>query len=49
MLRLFNKILVIAAHPDDEILGVGGTIPLLVQMKKQVDVLIFTDGSSTQY
>lgn len=49
MLELFNKILVIAAHPDDEILGVGGTIPKLVQMKKQVDVLIFTDGSSTQY
>ena len=49
MLQLFNKILVIAAHPDDEILGVGGTIPLLVQKKKQVDVLIVTDGSSTQY
>ncbi|MFK7812428.1 MAG: PIG-L deacetylase family protein [Maribacter sp.] len=49
MLELFNKILVIAAHPDDEILGVGGTIPKLVQMKKEVDVLIFTDGSSAQY
>lgn len=44
-----DKVLVIAAHPDDEVLGVGGTIPLLVEMKKQVDVLIFTDGSSTQY
>ncbi len=49
MLELFNKVLIIAAHPDDEILGVGGTIPLLVKMKKQVDILIFTDGSSTQY
>lgn len=49
MLKLFNKILVIAAHPDDEILGVGGTISLLSKMGKQVDVLIFTDGSSTQY
>lgn len=49
MLQLFNKVLVIAAHPDDEVLGVGGTIPSLVQMKKQVDVLIVTDGSSTQY
>jgi len=49
MLGLFNKILVIAAHPDDEVLGVGGTISRLVQLKKQVDVLIFTDGSSTQY
>ena len=49
MLELFHKILVIAAHPDDEILGVGGTIPKLVKMGKQVDVLIFTDGSSAQY
>lgn len=49
MIRLFNKVLVIAAHPDDEILGVGGTIPLLVKMKKQVDILVFTDGSSSQY
>ena len=49
MIELFNKVLVIAAHPDDEILGVGGTIPLLVKSNKQVDVLIFTDGSSTQY
>jgi len=49
MLELFQKVLVIAAHPDDEILGVGGTIPKLVKMGKQVDVLIFTDGSSTQY
>lgn len=49
MIELFNKVLVIAAHPDDEILGVGGTISLLSKMGKQVDVLIFTDGSSTQY
>lgn len=49
MIELFKKILVIAAHPDDEVLGVGGTIPLLVQSGKQVDILIVTDGSSTQY
>ena len=49
MVELFNKTLVIAAHPDDEILGVGGTIAKLTKMGKQVDVLIFTDGSSTQY
>ncbi|MEP3209488.1 MAG: PIG-L deacetylase family protein [Maribacter sp.] len=49
MIELFNKVLVIAAHPDDEILGVGGTMSLLSKMGKQVDVLIFTDGSSTQY
>ncbi|WP_452221573.1 PIG-L deacetylase family protein [Lacinutrix salivirga] len=49
MIDLFNKILVIAAHPDDEILGVGGTMSKLAKMGKEVDVLIFTDGSSTQY
>ncbi|MEO0572690.1 MAG: PIG-L deacetylase family protein [Bacteroidota bacterium] len=49
MLELFNKVLVIAAHPDDEILGAGGTISRLVRKGKHVDVLIFTDGSSTQY
>ncbi|SFR48487.1 N-acetylglucosaminyl deacetylase, LmbE family [Robiginitalea myxolifaciens] len=49
MIDSFQKILVIAAHPDDEVLGVGGTIPLLAQAGKTVDVLIFTDGSSTQY
>jgi len=49
MLGLFNKILVIAAHPDDEVLGVGGTISRLVQLKKQVDVLIFTDGSTMPF
>ena len=49
MIHTFQKILVIAAHPDDEVLGVGGTNPLLKKQGKEVDVLIFTDGSSTQY
>lgn len=49
MIHTFQKTLVIAAHPDDEVLGVGGTIPLLKRQGKEVDVLIFTDGSSTQY
>lgn len=49
MIELFKKVLVLAAHPDDEVLGVGGTIALLVKKDIEVDVLIFTDGSSTQY
>lgn len=49
MTQTFRKTLVIAAHPDDEVLGVGGTIALLSGQGKDVDVLIFTDGSSTQY
>ncbi len=42
-------VLVIAAHPDDEVLGMGGTIAKLVKSGATVDVLILTDGSSAQY
>ena len=44
-----KNVLVIAAHPDDEVLGVGGTIPLIRKSGGEVTVLIVTDGSSTQY
>ena len=44
-----KKALVIAAHPDDEVLGMGGTIAKLVKAGCVVDVLIVTDGSSAQY
>ena len=44
-----KKILIIAAHPDDEVLGMGGTIAKLVMDGKEVDLLIVTDGSSSQY
>lgn len=44
-----KKILIVAAHPDDEILGVGGSIPLFKKDGAQVDIVIITDGSSTQY
>jgi LmbE family N-acetylglucosaminyl deacetylase len=41
--------LVIGAHPDDEVLGSGGTIAKLASKGEEVHVLIVTDGSSTQY
>lgn len=44
-----SKILVIAAHPDDEVLGMGGTIAKLTRAGNEVYVLIVTDGSSSQY
>ena len=44
-----KKVLVIAAHPDDEVLGMGGTIAKLVKEDCEVNVLIVTDGSSSQY
>lgn len=44
-----KRVLVIAAHPDDEVLGMGGTITKLVKNGCMVDVMIVTDGSSSQY
>ncbi len=44
-----KKILVIAAHPDDEVLGAGGTIAKLAADGMECHLLIVTDGSSSQY
>lgn len=44
-----KKVLVISAHPDDEVLGMGGTIAKLTSQGYEVNVLIVTDGSSSQY
>ena len=43
-----KKILVICAHPDDETLGLGGTIRLHTLKGSKVFVLIFTDGESSR-
>ena len=42
------NILVIAPHPDDEVLGMGATIKKLSQ-KNDVTLLVMTDGASAQY
>ncbi len=44
-----KKVLIIAAHPDDEVLGVGGTIAKLSANGVECHLLIVTDGSSSQY
>jgi LmbE family N-acetylglucosaminyl deacetylase len=41
--------LVFAAHPDDEVLGMGGTIALHAERGDDVRIVVVTDGSSTQY
>ena len=42
-----NKILIIAAHPDDEILGCGGTIAKLKDTH-EIKVLFMTNGVSAR-
>jgi len=44
------RVLVFAAHPDDEVLGMGGTIAVhAVDRGDMVRIACVTDGSSTQY
>ena len=44
------KVLVFAAHPDDEVLGMGGTIAVHAGSGEDaVRIVCVTDGSSTQY
>lgn len=46
---MIDRVLIIAAHPDDEVLGVGGTIAKYVKNGAEVKLLIVTDGSTSQY
>ena len=43
-----KKILVIAAHPDDEVLGCGGTIVKHVRNGDEVHVLILAEGIASR-
>lgn len=43
------RILVVAAHPDDEVYGMGGTLAKLSAQGHEVHVLIVTDGCTAQY
>lgn len=40
-----ERALVICAHPDDEVLGLGGTIKKMTNAGIQVDVLMFANGN----
>jgi len=42
------KILVLAAHPDDETLGCGGTIKRLSKEGNYIKLLTFTDGEGSR-
>lgn len=43
------RVLVLAAHPDDETYGLGGTIARHVHAGDQVSVLILTDGVTARH
>jgi LmbE family N-acetylglucosaminyl deacetylase len=45
---LTDSVAVIVAHPDDEVLGCGGTIARFVREGKSVNVLIVADGESSR-
>ena len=44
-----DKILVIAAHPDDEILGLGGTLNYLKKLENSIKVVIMSKGIASRY
>lgn len=48
-LTFLGKVLVIAPHPDDEILGCGGTMLRLVAEGADVSVAIVTKGQEPQF
>jgi len=41
-------VLVVAAHPDDEVLGCGGTLALMAAAGHPVHVLLLADGESSR-
>lgn len=43
-----NQVLVVAAHPDDEVLGCGGTIARHANSGDHVQVLIVAEGSTSR-
>ena len=45
----FNKTLIVAAHPDDEVLGCGGLIKKLTKRNKKIKVIFLAEGSSCRY
>ena len=44
-----TRILVVAAHPDDEVLGCGGTIIKAVNCGAQVAVMFLGEGISARF
>jgi len=43
-----ERVMVLAPHPDDETLGCGGAVSLLVDAKKKIKVLFLTSGDKAE-
>ena len=43
-----KSLLVVAAHPDDELLGCGGTLLKLKKKKCKINILFISDGVSSR-
>ena len=44
-----DKILIIAAHPDDEVLGCGGTISSLRNKGVETRIVFLSEGVSSRF
>jgi LmbE family N-acetylglucosaminyl deacetylase len=44
----WGRVLVVSAHPDDEVLGVGGTLSLLAGAGARIRLVAVTDGEASQ-
>jgi LmbE family N-acetylglucosaminyl deacetylase len=49
MFKSNDKILVVAAHPDDEVIGCGGTILKAIELGCSVSVIFLGEGVSARY
>ena len=46
-LATFDKVLIVAPHPDDEVLGCSGLIQRLLKEGKRVDIVILSGGGKS--
>ncbi|MFX1534260.1 MAG: PIG-L deacetylase family protein [Promethearchaeota archaeon] len=49
MLNPDDRILILAPHPDDEVLGCGGVIQRAIEMKLPLQIVFFTYGDSNEW
>jgi LmbE family N-acetylglucosaminyl deacetylase len=49
MFKNVKKILVVCAHPDDEVLGCGGTLAKAVKLGIEVNVMFIGEGVSARF